>query len=76
MILKKTLHSAIGRYSSTLDVVVIFGINLTKVLFIDDGRYPVMKNSWISLVTAFPTVFQLDWKKLAENPSGPGALSG
>ncbi|CAN7008965.1 unnamed protein product [Brassica oleracea var. botrytis] len=23
-----------------------------------------------------PTTSQLDWKKLAEKPSGPGALSG
>lgn len=35
-----------------------------------------MKKFWISFVIAGPTVVQLDWKKLAEKPSGPGALSG
>lgn len=34
-----------------------------------------MKNYWISFITAGPTTSQLDWKKLAEKPSGPGALS-
>lgn len=34
------------------------------------------KNSWISKVICLPTVLQFDWKKLAEKPSGPGALSG
>lgn len=29
-----------------------------------------------SLTMVGPTVFQFDWKKLAEKPSGPGALSG
>lgn len=33
------------------------------------------KKDWISKTMLGPTVIQFDWKKLAENPSGPGALS-
>lgn len=36
----------------------------------------MIKNCCISLMIAGPTTSQLDWKKLAEKPSGPGALSG
>ncbi|CAN7008277.1 unnamed protein product [Brassica oleracea var. botrytis] len=34
-----------------------------------------MKNSCTSLIMSLPTIPQLDWKKHAENPSGPGAFS-
>lgn len=54
---------------------MILGINLTCVLLIDGARMPVEKNPWISFMTAEPMISQLDWKKPAENPSGPGALS-
>ena len=37
---------------------------------------PEVKKPCTSLHIASPIVIQLDWKKQAENPSGPGALSG
>lgn len=40
------------------------------------GRCHVRKKDWISKIRAGPIVFQLEWKNLAEKPSGPGALSG
>lgn len=39
------------------------------------GSISEEKKAWISRITCGPTVSQLDWKKLAEKPSGPGALS-
>lgn len=55
---------------------VILGINLIWVELIENGRLPSEKNSYISFVIAGPTMSQFDWKKLAEKPSGLGALSG
>lgn len=46
------------------------------VSLIEHGRELVTKKPCISFVIAGPTTSQLDWKKLAEKPSGPGALSG
>lgn len=40
------------------------------------GNIPELKNSLISRETAGPTVLQFIRKNPAENPSGPGALSG
>lgn len=39
-------------------------------------KCPCDKICCISLMIAAPTTSQLDWKKLAEKLSGPGALSG
>lgn len=36
----------------------------------------MLKKSCTSRIKAGPIVLQLEWKKLAEKPSGPGALSG
>ena len=55
---------------------MLFGISRTWVSLIDLGRVPEVKKYWISVTISGPTVGQLAWKKLAENPSGPGALSG
>lgn len=44
-------------------------------LFIVLGRVSVEKKDLISLDIAGPKVSQLVWKKLAEKPSGLGALS-
>lgn len=45
------------------------------VSLIDLGRIPIVKKFLISLVIAGCTVIQLDWKKLAEKPLGPGVFS-
>ncbi|CAA7030283.1 unnamed protein product [Microthlaspi erraticum] len=42
----------------------------------DNLKFPEAKKSWISDMTFSFTVFQFDWKKQAENPSGPGAFPG
>ncbi|WZZ47825.1 hypothetical protein YC2023_044084 [Brassica napus] len=46
------------------------------VVFEIEPRDLVLKKAWISKHIAGPTVSQCDWKKHAEKPSGPGALSG
>lgn len=51
-------------------------MSLTCVSLMLSGSIPVLKKLWTSLVTTDPTASQLEWKKQAENPSGPGALYG
>ena len=46
------------------------------VVFEIEPRDLVLKKAWISKHIAGPTVSQCDWKKHAEKPSGPEALSG
>lgn len=75
MILYETLHRAIGRYSDTNLAPVTLGINRTCVEFEAGDIYPVLKKLCISEIKAGPIVLQLEWKKLAEKSSGPGALS-
>ena len=70
------MQRAIFLYWATFLGLWIFGISLIWVEFILLGRCPDEKKVWTSRMIWEPTISQLDWKKLAENPSGPGAFTG
>lgn len=65
-----------GRYSDTFIAFWVLGMSRTWVLLIELGIFPDAKNSLISATMVGLTAVQFAWKKDAENPSGPGALSG
>ena len=65
-----------GLKSETVFAVCVLGISLTCVEFMFDGMMPDAKKPLTSATIVAPTDVQLDWKKQAENLSGPKALSG
>jgi len=74
IILKMTLHKAIGMYLTRVFAPLSFGIRVTKVAMKFERTSPIFPESYIISRSSSFIISQHAWKKFVVNSSGPGAF--